>query len=142
MVVLDTNVVSELMRASPSLDVLEWLDSQRTRDLFVTSVTEAEVRAGVAILPEGARRRGLAAAAERAFGNLFAARVLPFDSSAARTYAEIFATRQAVGRPLSLADGQIAAIARSRGMAVVTRNVADFEGTGIEVVNPWAPNEA
>ena len=141
MVVLDTNVVSELMRASPSRDVVEWLDSQETRDLFVTSVTEAEIRAGLAVLPEGARRRGLVAAAERAFGNLFAGRVLSFDSSAARAYAEIFATRQAIGRPLSLADGQIAAIARSRGMVVVTRNVGDFEGAGVDLVNPWVTNE-
>ena len=92
MVVLDTNVVSELMRASPGSDVVEWLDGQHTRDLFVTSVTEAEIRAGVAGLPEGARRKGLVAAAERAFGNLFAGRILSFDSfdsSAARAYAEI-----------------------------------------------------
>ncbi|MYD95201.1 MAG: type II toxin-antitoxin system VapC family toxin [Chloroflexi bacterium] len=138
MVVLDTNVVSELMRASPTLEVVEWLDAQQTRDLFVTSVTEAEIRAGMAVLPEGARRRGLVAAAERVFGNLFAGRVLSFDSAAARAYAEIFATRQAAGRPLSLADGQIAAIARSRGKAVVTRNVGDFEGAGVELVDPWA----
>lgn len=137
MLVIDTNVVSELMRASPRRDVLEWVDGQRTKDLFVTSVTEAEVRAGVAVLPDGERRRGLAAAAERAFGNLFASRVLPFDSSAARAYAEMFAIRQAMGRPLSLADGQIAAIARSRGMTVVTRNIGDFEGAGIELANPW-----
>ena len=138
MVVLDTNVVSEVMRASPSREVVEWLDHQHTRDLFMTSVTEAEIRAGLAVLPEGARRRGLVAAAERAFGNLFAGRVLSFDSSAARAYGEIFAARQAIGRPLSLADGQIAAIARSRGMAVVTRNVGDFEGAGVELVDPWA----
>lgn len=141
MVVLDTNVVSELMRANPSRDVVEWLDGQHTRDLFVTSVTEAEIRAGVAILPEGARRRGLLAATERAFGNFFAGRVLSFDSSAARVYAEIFATRQAIGRPLSLADGQIAAIARSRGMVVVTRNLGDFKGAGVDLVNPWATTE-
>ena len=115
MVVLDTNVVSELMRASPTHEVVEWLDTQQTRDLFVTSVTAAEIRADMAVLPEGSRRRGLVAAAERAFGNLFAGRVLAFDSAAARAYAEIFATRQAAGRPLSLADGQIAAIARFEG---------------------------
>ena len=137
MVVLDTNVVSELMRESPRPDVLGWLDSQRTRDLFVTRMTEAEIRAGVAILPAGARRRGLAEAAERTFGDLFAGRVLPFDGSAARAYAEIVPVRRASGRPLPLADGQIAAIARSRGMAVATRNVDDFEDTGIELVNPW-----
>jgi hypothetical protein len=136
-VVLDTNVVSELMRASPGRDVVAWLDGQQTRGLFVTSVTEAEIRAGLAILPEGARRRGLVEAADRAFGNLFAGRVLSFDSSAARVYAEIFAIRQAIGRPLSLTDGQIAAIARARGMAVATRNVRDFEDMGIEVFNPW-----
>ena len=94
------------MRESPDRDVVAWLDSQQTRDLFVTTVTEAEIRAGLAVLPEGARRRGLVAAAERTFGNLFAGRVLSFDSSAARVYAEIFATRRAIGRPLSLADGQ------------------------------------
>lgn len=139
MFVLDTNVVSEVMRASPSRDVVEWLDGQQTRDLFVTSVTEAEIRAGVAVLPEGARRRVLVAAAERTFGDLFAGRVLPFDGSAARAYAEIFAARQAIGRPLSLADGQIAATARSRAMVVVTRNTGDFEGAGVDLVNPWAP---
>lgn len=106
MVVLDTNVVSELMRGSPRAAVLEWMDSQRTRDLFVTSVTEAEVRAGVAILPGGARRRGLAEAAERTFAGLFAGRVLPFDGSAARAYAEIVPYRRATGRPLPFADGQ------------------------------------
>lgn len=100
-------------------------------------MTEAEIRAGVAILPTGARRRGLAEAAERAFGELFAGRVLPFDSSAARAYSEIVPVRRAQGRPLPLADGQIAAIARSQGMTVATRNVGDFEHTGVEVINPW-----
>ena len=138
MVVLDTNVVSELMRGTPHRDVLAWLDRQRTRDLFVTSVTEAEIRAGVAILPHGARRRGLAEAAERTFGHLFAGRVLGFDSPAARAYAEIVEVRRANGRPLALADGQIAGIARSRGMAVATRNLGDFEGAGISLVDPWA----
>ena len=139
MIVLDTNVVSELMRSSPSGEVRGWLDSRRTRELFVSSVTEAEIRAGVAILPEGARRQDLAGAAERMFGNLFAGRILPFDSRAARAYAEISAVRRATGRPLSFADGQIAAIARARGMAVATRNISDFEATGIELVDPWAP---
>ena len=136
--VLDTNVVSEMMRETPRHEVLAWLDRQRTRDLFVTSVTEAEIRAGVAILPHGARRRGLAEAAERTFGDLFAGRVLAFDSSAARAYAEIVAVRRANGRPLALADGLIAAMARSRGMAVATRNVGDFEDAGINLFDPWA----
>ncbi len=137
MVMIDTNIVSELMRAEPSAEVLSWMDEQTPRELFVTAVTEAEVRTGIALLPEGRRRRGLAEACERAFGSLFAGRVLPFDSDAARTYAEIAAARRVLGRPVSQADCQIAAIARSRGMAVATRNVRDFEDMGIDIFNPW-----
>ena len=138
MVVLDTNVVSEMMRDSPSPEVLNWLDGRPTSELFVTAVTEAEVRTGIVLLPEGRRRRGLAEAAEHAFGSLFAGRVLPFDSGAARSYAEIAAARRAAGRSLPQADGQIAAIARSHGMAVATRNVRDFEDMRIDLFNPWA----
>ena len=138
MVVLDTNVVSELMRDDPHADVLVWLDDRPTRELFVTAVTEAEVRTGIAFLPEGKRRRGIAEAAHRAFSGLFAGRVLPFDSAAACAYAEIAAARRAAGRPVSQADGQIAAIARSRGMAVATRNIRDFADTGIDLIDPWA----
>ena len=138
MVVLDTNVVSELMRDDPHADVLGWLDDWPTRELFVTAVTEAEVRTDIALLPAGRRRLAIAAAADRAFGSLFAGRVLPFDSSAARAYAEIAAARRAAGRPVSQADGQIAAIARSRGMAVATRNIGDFDDIGIEIIDPWA----
>ena len=138
MVVLDTNVVSELMRDDPHADVLAWLDDRPTRELFVTAVTEAEVRTGIAFLPKGRRRRGIAEAADRAFGGLFAGRVLPFDSEAARAYAEIATARRAAGRPISQADGQIAAIARSRGMAVATRNVRDFDHMEIDLIDPWA----
>ena len=137
MVVIDTNIVSELMSAEPSVEVLAWMDDRPRRELFVTAVTEAEVRTGIAFLPEGRRRRGLAEACERAFGSLFAGRVLPFDSDAARAYAEIVATRRGLGRPVSQTDGQIAAIARSRGMAVVTRNIQDFESMEIDVIDPW-----
>ncbi len=137
MVVIDTNVVSELMRAEPSAEVLDWMDDRQPRELYVTAVTEAEVRTGIALLPEGRRRRGLAEACERAFGSLFAGRVLPFDSDAARAYAEIAAVRRVLGRPVSFADGQIAAIARSRRMAVATRNIRDFQDMGIGVLDPW-----
>ena len=137
MFVVDTNVVSELMRDAPNADVLAWMDERPTRELFVTAVTEAELRTGIACLSEGARRRGLADAAERALGGLFAGRVLPFDSSAARIYAEIAAARRAAGRPLSQFDGQTAAIARSRRMTVATHNVRDFEEMGADVVDPW-----
>ncbi len=135
---LDTNVVSELMRVVPSAQVLRWVDARPTRELFVSAVTEAEIRTGIAFLPEGARRRGLAAAAERCFHGLFDGRVLPFDSAVARAYAEIAAARRAAGRPVPQADCQIAAIARSCGMAVATRNVRDFDDSGVDVVEPWA----
>lgn len=103
----------------------------------MTAVTEAEILTGIAFLPEGRRRQGLAVIAERLFTNLFAGRVLPFDSDAARVYATIMAARRSAGRPAPQADCQIAAIGRSRGMAVVTRNVRDFEGMGVEVIDPW-----
>ena len=137
MLVLDTNVVSELMRERPNPDVLRWVDNQLTDNLFVTSVTEAEIRTGIAILPEGERQRGLAASAERLFSVLFSERILPFDSNAARVYAMLAAERRVAGRPISQSDCQIAAIARCRGASVATRDVDDFEGSGIEVINPW-----
>ena len=137
MLVLDTNVVSELMRDNPQQEVVAWLDYQSASSLFVTAVTEAEIRAGIALLPTGERRRGLASAAERAFRVLFADRILPFDSEAAREYAVIASSRRAAGRPISQSDCQIAAIARSAGATVATRDTGGFEGCGIDVVNPW-----
>ena len=137
MVLLNTNVVSELMLASPNPEVLAWMDDLPSVELFVTAVTEAEIRTGVAFLPEGARRRGLLDAVERILGGLLADRVLPFDSAAARAYADIAAARRAVGRPISQPDCQIAAIALARGMSVATRNVRDFSETGVDVIDPW-----
>ncbi len=137
MIVLDTPIVSELMRPRPRLDVLAWLDEQPARALFVTSVTEAEVLTGIATLPEGRRKRTLADAAKRTFDGPLGGRVLPFDSAAAQAYAEIAATRRAAGRPISQSDGQIAAIARARSMTIATRNVRDFEDLGIDIINPW-----
>ena len=138
MLVLDTNVVSELMRERPSPEVLRWMDNQLTDNLFVTSITEAEIRTGIAILPEGERQRGLATAADRLFGVFFAERVSPFDSDAAQDYAMLAAERRTSGRPISQSDCQIAAIAHSRGAPVVTRDVDDFEACGLDVVDPWA----
>ena len=137
MLILDTNIISELMKDEPDPVVLAWLDNQRADTLFVTAVTEAEVLTGIAILPEGARKRGLAAAAERAFGVFFAGRILAFDSDAAQFYAQIATARKAAGRPISQVDCQIAAIARSRTMSVVTRDMGGFTGCGVDVVNPW-----
>ena len=137
MIVLDTPIISELMRDRPHTGVRSWLDERPTRELFVTAVTEAEVLTGIAFLPEGRRRRALSDAADRALSGLFGGRVLPFDSTAAQAYAVIVSTRRAAGRPISQADGQIAAIARSRNMAVATRNVRDFEDIGIVLMDPW-----
>ncbi len=137
MFVLDTNVISELMRDSPHQKVLAWIDDQLTSALFVTAITEAEIRTGIALLPTGKRRRGLSTAAERTFEMLFSERVLAFDSEAARDYAEIVSGHRVAGRPISQADCQIAAIAKSQGASIVTRDVDDFEGCGVEVMNPW-----
>ncbi len=136
--ILDTNVVSELMRYRPHSQVLAWLDEQPTSTLFVTSITEAEIRTGIALMPGGHRKRELSAATERAFGVLFAERILPFDSEAARTYAAIASIRRTAGYPISQADCQIASIARSVGASVVTRDVDGFEGCGFKVINPWS----
>ena len=137
MIILDTNVFSELLRARPAPRVLSWVDSQAPDTLFATSITEAELHTGIAILPGGRRRDRLTVAANRLFGELFQDRVWPFDRGAARSYAAIVAGRRAGGRSVSQLDCQIAAIARSRSMALATRNIRDFEECGIEVINPW-----
>ena len=138
MIVLDTNVVSELMRSTPRSEVLSWLDDHLTSSLFVTAVTEAEILTGIALVPSGARQRDLENAAARALNVLFAGRILPFDSEAAHAYAMIATDRRAAGHPINQADCQIAAIARSRGASVATRDVDGFDGCGIDVINPWA----
>lgn len=137
MIVLDTNVISELMRDTPQPTVLAWLNDQASASLFVTTITEAEVRLGIALLPAGKRRDGIADAADRAFGAYFRGRILPFDSEAAHAYAAIAAKRRADGRPISQFDCQIASIARSRGAAIATRNTRDFEGSDIDLIDPW-----
>lgn len=138
MVMLDTTVVSELMRSSPDLAVETWVAGRPAASLFFSTVGEAELRYGVAIMPAGRRRDRLAAEIEAMLRDDFEGRVLPFDSDAARFYAQIAASRRAAGRSVSQTDCQIAAIARARGMAVATRNVRDFVDTGIDVIDPWA----
>ena len=137
-VLLDTNVVSELMRKAPNPAVAAWAAGHPLQDLFFSAVGEAELRYGAAILPAGQRRETLVSDIERMLGEAFENRVLPFDSGAARAYAVIAAMRRSAGRPVGPADCQIAAIARSRYMAVATRNVRDFEDVDIAVVDPWA----
>ena len=137
MILLDTNVISELMRAQPAQVVLDWFGRQDAAALFISAITEAELRTGIAILPAGQRRDRLQVALEAMITQDFQTRILSFDSAAARAYADIAAARRAAGRPIAEADCQIAAIARAKGAPVVTRNVRDFDGCGVTVINPW-----
>ena len=138
MILLDTNVLSELIKPRPARRVVAWLDSQPTASLFTTSVTQAEILHGVMLLPLGRRRKAIQEAIVTMFEEDFAGRVLAFDSDAALPYAQIAVERRRAGRPISQFDAQIAAIAQSRGASVATRNVSDFEGCGVAVIDPWA----
>ena len=135
---LDTNVVSELMRESPEPSVARWVSGHSVEDLFLSAVSEAELRYGAAILPLGRRRETLFFKIEAMLSDAFDDRVLPFDSDAARAYGCIAAARRAAGRPVASADCQIAAIAAASRLRLATRNVRDFEDMGVEIVNPWA----
>jgi toxin FitB len=137
MIVLDTNVVSELINTRPSEAVIRWFVGRPVADLFTTAITEAELLHGVALLPSGRRKRNLEATLERIFRLRFGERVLPFDSAAARNFGEIIAARRKHGRSSHYPDAQIAAIARSMGATVATRDVSDFEHCGIPLINPW-----
>ena len=138
MILLDTNVVSEFTRPTPNLAVTNWIAEQSFSAVFLSAITEAELRYGVEILPSGRRRETLSIAVETLLQKVFVRRILPFDSDAARMYAKIAANRRAIGKPISDADCQLAAIARCHGAAVATRNVGDFVHCGIEVINPWS----
>jgi predicted nucleic acid-binding protein len=137
MIVLDTNVLSETLRPKPSVNVLIWMRSEPVSSLFTTTITEAELLYGIALLAPGKRRQSLEAVVGLIFTDDLAGRILPFDSAAAREYAEIAAARRRAGRPISEADARIAAIARSRGAALATRNVQDFAGCELQVIDPW-----
>jgi len=141
MIILDTNVISELMRARPDQRVLDWLALQPIAGLFTTALTQAEVFYGMALLPHGKRQEKLASAANAMFDADFAGRILPFDSDAARNYPDISAGRRLIGQPISQIDGQIAAITASRGARLATRNVRDFADCGIVVVDPWSERQ-
>ena len=138
MIVLDTNVISEVLRPAPQPAVLHWLAAQPRASLFTTTVTQGEVLYGIRVLSDGKRRRGLWDAVKRIFSEDFAGQVLDFDSDAADMYAEIAASRRMAGKPISQFDAMIVAMARSRGASLATRNVSDFEDCGVDVVNPWA----
>lgn len=137
MILLDTNVLSELMRERADGHVVDWLRAQVLESLFTTALSEAELRAGVAILPSSKRRNALEQMVTEILRG-FAGRILPFDSDAAGHYALVLEQRRRAGHPIGPVDGQIAAIARTHGARLATRNVGDFEGCGVELVNPWA----
>lgn len=137
MFLLDTNVLSVLMSAQPVPAVAAWFAERPEEFLVIAAVCRAEVLAGIAVLPQGRKRRSLEAAAVALFHDELNGRVLPFDGEAAVAYAEIFAARRRAGRPIGMADLMIAATARAHAAAVITRDVMGFEGCGIDVVDPW-----
>jgi len=137
MIVLDTNVLSELMRPQPSARVVNWVAQQPAADLFTTAITEAEIFYGIELLAKGKRRDGLLAAAEGMFSEDLAGRVLAFETDAARHFAGIAAHRRVLGRPISHADAQIAAIARAHRAKLATGNGPDFADCSIVVIDPW-----
>lgn len=137
MIVLDTNVLSELMRPAPEARVVDWVASQPAASLYTTTITQAEVLYGLSLLPEGHRKLALETAVAGMFEEDFAGRILPFDGAAAQTYAVVAVARRRAGRPIAQFDAQIAAICRSRDAAIATRNGPDFTECGIAVLNPW-----
>lgn len=138
MIVLDTNVVSEVLGSRPDPRVVAWLDEQPPDQVFTTAITVAELLSGVALLPHGARRAALGVRVARFLTGPMEGKVLDFDSDAALEYADVRRVRRDLGRPIDPLDAQIAAIARARGGTVATRNVRDFDGTGAAVENPWS----
>jgi len=138
MILLDTNVLSEFMRPQPSASVVTWLDAQRTDEVCTSAISRAEIELGLLLMPVGKRQEALSQAARAMFAEDFAGRCLPFDEDAARYYARIVSARTRTGRPISVEDAQIAAIALVHRMPLATRNTTDFESIdGLEVVNPW-----
>lgn len=137
--VLDTNVLSELMRPQPEARVMAWFGGRADTTFFITAITRAEILLGIDLLPAGRRREALAEAASRMFEQDFGGRCLAFDEHAASIYAGVVSARTRAGQPISTEDAEIAAIALLHGLPLVTRNVKDFENiTGLHVVNPWA----
>jgi predicted nucleic acid-binding protein len=137
MILLDTNVVSEPLRQAPEVRVIEWIDAQPLETLFLSAITVAELRAGVALLPSGKRRAGLHENLEKRVLPLFAGRVLAFDLLCTQAYAELMARARSAALAIAAADGYIAAIAMANGFAVATRDTRPFEAAGATVIDPW-----
>mgnify|MGYP000382097280 CR=1 FL=1 len=137
MILIDTNVVSEIMKPSPATSVLEWLNRRDTVLLYLSTITIAEIGYGLRILPEGKRRQLLSERFKGFVEKGFEQRILSFDERSAYQYAEVMGHRKEIGRPLSIADGQIASIARANEFIVATRNVSDFDECGVKFTNPF-----
>lgn len=142
MIILDTNVLSEVIKPQPEQVVFDWLASQKYDEVYTTAVTEAEMLHGLYRLPDGKRKTQLRQALAAIFQQDFAGRVLPFDEAAALSYAEVVTARERAGRGVGSFDCQIAAIARVHSAIVATRNIKDFELTGVSLVNPWGNRAA
>ena len=138
MIVLDTNVVSELMRPAPDAKVVAWVDRQPVTDLLITAITAAELRAGVALLPRGRRRTAIAEQIDALIDETFAGFVLPFDVESSGHYGDIVARRTRAGAPIAALDAQIAAVCRQHEAPLATRNHRDFADTGVDLIDPWA----
>lgn len=137
MIIIDTNVLSELMKSAPDAVPLTWLALHPRHTVFTTAISQAEIYFGLRSMPEGRRRRDLEALAENILEDDFRGRILPFDTNAADRYATIVAARRSLGRPIREFDAQIASIAISRGASLATRNVRDFEHLDLDIINPW-----
>jgi toxin FitB len=137
MILIDTNVISELWRAEPNLDVLAWVDAQTVETLYLSAITVAELRFGLATMPEGKRRTIYQERLENEVLPTFTGRVLPFDLDASQAYADLMARAKAEGKAIGKADGYLAATASACGFMVATRDISPFEAAGLKIVNPW-----
>ncbi|EKD53836.1 MAG: hypothetical protein ACD_60C00149G0035 [uncultured bacterium] len=137
MILLDTNIISEMMKQSPSIKILKWIDQQEVIDLFITTITIAEISYGIYALPKGNRRSLIENSFNQAIQESFKHRILSFDEASAHFYGKLMAHRKKLGRPLSILDGQIAAIALTQGAAIATRNVRDFAHCNLDLINPF-----
>ncbi|MBV8769675.1 MAG: type II toxin-antitoxin system VapC family toxin [Hyphomicrobiales bacterium] len=137
MILVDTNIISEVMRRAPEARVVSWLDSQVSETLYLSTVSLAELLLGVALLPDGKRKRELGSALKYKALGLFGEKMLAFDEAAAAAFASVMSRARAAGRSIGIADGQIAAIAKAHGLIVATRDTEPFEAAGLRIINPW-----
>lgn len=142
MILLDTNVISEPQRQAPNARVLDWIDAQALETLYLSAITVAELRAGIALMPAGKRRDGLHENLEKRLLPMFANRVLSFDMACTSAYAELLAKSRAAGLAIETADAFIAAVALANGFMVATRDTSPFEAAGVHVINPWNDTHA